>query len=404
MAPREARAIGLKRCLDRIRQLDGSVRAWTQVLPQPSTGAGQLAAIPFGVKDVIDTRGLATEYGSSIYRGRVGEVDAAIVGHLRQLGGLLLGKTHTAEFAYRAPAPTRNPRNLAHTPGGSSSGSAAAVAAGMVPVALGTQTLGSVLRPASYCGITGFKPSYGLFPMDGVLPLAQSLDTLGFFTRTAADMLALWTSIEPTPIGDPRSGGETVDFAVADPLPEVQPAMAAAFRRAVAVLRAAGLVLRPIDLTDLLTRLNDAAMTVMAYEGARVHEERFKRHGDGLGPLADLVQEGLRMSLDRYSEARRCIVECRTRLDGLHEEMPVVLVPAATGPAPRGLAWTGDARMNAPWTALGAPAISIPIPVSRGLPLGLQLTAAHGQDAMLLRAAVRLEQVLETRLPADQTL
>lgn len=158
-ASRSARDAALQTCVDRIASLDNDIRAWVQVSPQQSTGNGPLDGIPFGVKDIIETKGLATEYGSPIYKGRIGTVDAAIVRQIRQRGGVLLGKTHTTAFAYLTPAPTHNPRNLAHTPGGSSSGSAAAVAAGMVPVALGTQTGGSVIRPASCCGVVGFKVS-----------------------------------------------------------------------------------------------------------------------------------------------------------------------------------------------------------------------------------------------------
>src|SRR2546428_4171266 len=194
-ASRKDRALALQPCVERIRAMDASIQAWVQVLPQRATRTGTLSEIPFGVKDIIETKGLATEYGSPIYKGRIGAADAAIVRDLRQRGGILLGKTQSTAFAYRTPAPTRNPRDLAHTPGGSSSGSAAAVAAGMVPVALGTQTGGSVLRPASFCGVTGFKMSYGLMSMEGALPFAQSLDTLGFFTHTPADMLALWESL-----------------------------------------------------------------------------------------------------------------------------------------------------------------------------------------------------------------
>ena len=185
----------MQSCLERIRALDPSIHAWVQVAPQDPTGDGPLAGIPFGAKDIIETRGLATQYGSPIYEGRIGVSDAAIIAELRTRGAILMGKTHTTAFAYRTPAPTRNPHNLQHTPGGSSSGSAAAVAAGMVPLALGTQTQGSVLRPASFCGIAGFKPTYGLVSMEGVLPFAKTLDTLGFFTATAADMLALWNAL-----------------------------------------------------------------------------------------------------------------------------------------------------------------------------------------------------------------
>src|SRR3989441_9100580 len=215
-ASRKARADALQPCLDFIRAMDSSIKAWVQVSPQRPTGNGKLLEIPFGAKDIIETKGLATEYGSPIYKGRIGTADAAIVRDLRQRGAILLGKTQSTAFAYRTPAPTRNPRNLQHTPGGSSSGSAAAVAAGMVPMALGTQTRGSVLRPASFCGVTGFKPSYGLVPTQGVLQLAQSLDTLGFFTHTGEDMRLFWGCW-----GYSIGQNETVSLGVPEPLPNV---------------------------------------------------------------------------------------------------------------------------------------------------------------------------------------
>jgi Asp-tRNA(Asn)/Glu-tRNA(Gln) amidotransferase A subunit family amidase len=178
----DTRKRALAASLQRIRRLDKSICVWVQVHPQPQTGDGPLSGIPFGAKDIIETRNLVTEYGSPVYKGRRGVDDAAIVRRLKSLGAILVGKTQTAAFAHTTPPPTRNPRNLAHTPGGSSNGSAAAVAAGMIPFSLGTQTGGSVLRPASFCGVTGFKPTYGLFSLEGVLQYAHSLDTLGFFT------------------------------------------------------------------------------------------------------------------------------------------------------------------------------------------------------------------------------
>jgi Asp-tRNA(Asn)/Glu-tRNA(Gln) amidotransferase A subunit family amidase len=392
-ASREARQAALQSCLDRIRVMDVSIHAWVQVLPQRTPGDGQLSEIPFGVKDIMETRGLSTEYGSPIYKGRIGTVDAAIVRDLRQRGGILLGKTQCTSFAYRTPGPTRNPRDLEHTPGGSSSGSAAAVAAGMVPVALGTQTLGSVLRPASYCGVAGFKASYGLLPVEGVLPLAKSLDTIGFFTHSAADMLRLWEAM-----GHPAGPLEDVDdvaLGSPEPMPEVEPAMAAAFQHALTRLRDAGATVRPIDIAGMLAKLSEAATTVMFYEGARYHEQRFREYGSRLADLADLVREGLQIPVERFDDARRYIAECRSRAAEMYKATPVILVPAATGPAPLGLTFTGDARMNAPWTALGTPAISIPMSVPGGLPLGLQLTADHGQDARVLRTAVRLERMLD---------
>jgi Asp-tRNA(Asn)/Glu-tRNA(Gln) amidotransferase A subunit family amidase len=388
-AARQARARALQASLDRIRAMDPSIHAWVQVLPQRPTGDGPLAEIPFGAKDIMETRGLSTEYGSPIYKGRIGTMDAAIVGDLRQRGAILLGKTQTTSFAYRTPAPTRNPRNLEHTPGGSSSGSAAAVAAGMVPVALGTQTLGSVLRPASYCGVTGFKASYGLLSMEGVLPFASSLDTLGFFTHTPADMLALWEAMGHSP-----GQAEDVELGAPDPVPAVEAPMVAAFQNTIDRLRRAGVSIRSIDIAGMLTGLHAAALTVQFYEGARFHQQRFREHGDRLAHMAELVREGLKMTVEQYDEARRRIAEGKKRVAEIYRSTAVILVPAATGPAPLGLALTGDASMNSPWTALGTPAITIPMPVADALPLGLQLTAEHGQDARVIRTAVRLHGML----------
>lgn len=391
-ADARGRELGLQSCLERIKSGDPSIHAWVQVLPQKPTGNGTLLGIPFGVKDILETRGLATGYGSPIYKDRIGTTDAAIVRELRRRGAILLGKTQTTAFAHTTPAPTRNPRNLEHTPGGSSSGSAAAVAAGMVPIAVGEQTRGSILRPASYCGVTGFKASNGVLSTEGMLPLAKSLDTLGFFTHTPADMLALWESL-----GHPVPAAEDFALGVPDPLPTVEPAMTAAFQDAIESLRHTGVPIRSVDISAMLSRLDDASNTVMFYEGARFHQERFQQYGDRLQSLAVLVREGLQIQAHRYDEALRYIAECKVRMTEMFKATPVVLTPAATGPAPFGLASTGDARMNSPWTALGTPAISIPMPAGDGLPLGLQLVASQGQDARLLRTAVRLDRILNVR-------
>ena len=385
---RREREDALKVCLQRIQSLDPKIQAWVQVAPQPALGDGPLAGIPFGAKDIMETRGLSTEYGSPIYKGRLGSTDAAIVTSLRRRGAVLVGKTHTTAFAYRTPAPTRNPRNLEHTPGGSSSGSAAAVAAGMVPFALGTQTRGSILRPASFCGVTGFKPSYGLVPIDGVLPYAKSLDTVGFFTHTPADMLALWEAM-----GHSSGVEKTLSVGVPDPMPDVDTEMATAVQNAIDKLRRAGIRTQSIALADLLKTLDEATNDIAFYEGARFHEQRWKEHGARLLELADLVEKGLKMPAEVYERALRQIREGQLRLSELYKTTPVILVPAATGAAPRGLSYTGDPRINAPWTGLGTPAVSIPMPVT-GLPLGLQVTADRGEDAHVLRAAVWLHQVL----------
>ena len=393
-ASRAARKDALASCLERIQRMDPSLHAWVQVLPQPQVGDGPLAGIPFGVKDIIETRNLVTEYGSPIYQGRHGSADAAIVQRLQSLGAIMVGKTQAAAFAYRTPPPTRNPRNLEHTPGGSSSGSAAAVAAGMVPIAIGTQTIGSVLRPASYCGVTGFKASFGLLPMDGVLPFAHSLDTLGFFTPAPSDMLLLWEALGQ-PIGrkeDVALG--KVALGVVEPLPEVEPPMAAAFRETIARLRSRGMSVKPVPIAPMLNQLAEEASVVEFYEGARFHQQRFKQYGDRLLDLADLVRSGLKIPDQRYREALSFISESKKRMAERYETTPVILAPAATGPAPRGLASTGDGRMNSPWTALGTPAISVPMRVSQGLPVGIQLTAAHGQDARVLQMAAQLAPLI----------
>jgi Asp-tRNA(Asn)/Glu-tRNA(Gln) amidotransferase A subunit family amidase len=389
------RRIALRECLDRIDALEPSIHAWVQVAAETHSQSGPLAGIPYGVKDTIETKGRATEYGSPIYRGRIGTSDAAIVREMRKHGALLLGKTQTAAFAYAAPAPTRNPRNLEHTPGGSSSGSAAAVAADMVPFTIGEQTRGSILRPASFCGVTGFKPTFDLLPMEGVLPFSRSLDTLGFFTHTPTDMCALWEALGHS-LGDERELQLGVPaLGAPEPLPDVDPAMAKVFGSALERLRVAGLAIRPLDIAATLDELADANLTVMIYEGARFHQRRYEQYGGRLGDhLAKLVREGLEMSVRRYDEARRSIEQGRRQFAKLFETTPVIVTPAAVGPAPAGLESTGDPRMNASWTGLGTPAISIPMPVGDALPLGLQLTADGGQDGKLLRAAARLENLL----------
>ena len=366
----------------------GGVPTRDDVQPEAPTGDGPLSEIPFGVKDIVETKGMATEYGSPLYKGRVGTEDAAIIREMRGRGAILLGKTVTTAFAYRTPGPTRNPRNLEHTPGGSSSGSAAAVAAGMAPFTIGEQTRGSMIRPASFCGVTGFKPTYDLLPTEGMLPFAKSLDTLGLYTHTPADMIALWKAL-----GKSVASEEAFSFGAPEPIPECDPEMANAFRQSIVLLRRSGVAIKPIDIVEELKKLVEAGDVLETYEGARVHEARLKQFGDRLDEnIANLVRNGLKIPTERYDEARRLVADSRMRFAQIFKSTPVILTPAAVGAAPLGLSTTGDPRMNAPWTALGTPAISIPMPVASGLPLGLQLTADLGQDARVLRAALLLDQ------------
>jgi Asp-tRNA(Asn)/Glu-tRNA(Gln) amidotransferase A subunit family amidase len=361
-------------CLGRIAEQEEQVRAWVAVEAQPALGDGLLNGIPFGVKDIFDTRGLGTEYGSVLYKGRRGERDARVVEELRLTGAVLLGKTQTSAFASFDPAPTRNPRAPGHTPGGSSAGSAAAVAAGMVPFAVGSQTMGSVLRPASFCGVCGFKPSFGLVPFEGALAFAPSLDTVGFFTQTAADMNELWS----------RGFGGRFDshlhHAAALRVPAGEE-MERAFASSIDKLRAEGVAIDELDVPEGWEELRTAAGIINRYEGARTHRRRFEEFGERLGvKLAALIGEGLRVPM-------------RGEISSLFWDYPAILTPAAEGPAPEGFASTGDPSHNAPWTALGVPALSVPMAVA-GAPMGMQLTGAWGRDDALVAVATHLESLL----------
>ncbi len=367
-------------CLRSIAATEPEIQAWVEIAPQSSVPGGPLSGIPFGVKDIFETCGMATEYGSSLYQGRQGEFDARLVADLRRAGAVLLGKTHTTAFASFDPAPTRNPRLPGHTPGGSSSGSAAAVAAGMVPFALGTQTLGSVLRPASYCGVCGFKPTFGLISVEGVLPFAPSLDTVGFFTQTADDMACLWSrGFGASVTGELRRAAH---LRVAADGP-----MAHAVEKAANRLRSRGVLVDELDPPAGWPELRDAAFTINQFEGARSHRARFEQHGTRIGiRLAGLVRTGLEIPQEEYQKARAVVERMRVEMASLFQEYPAILTPAATGAAPAGLSATGDPANNAPWTALGVPAISVPLQVS-GAPLGLQITAAWGRDDALVAMA-----------------
>jgi Asp-tRNA(Asn)/Glu-tRNA(Gln) amidotransferase A subunit family amidase len=377
----------LAQCLLRIARSEYELRAWVEVAAEASRGGGLLNGIPFGVKDVFETRRRATEYGSPLYEGRRGSSDALVVDTLRGAGAVVLGKTRTTAFASFDPAATRNPRLPGHTPGGSSSGSAAAVAAGMVPFAIGSQTLGSVLRPASFCGICGFKPSLGLVPVDGLMPFAPSLDTVGFFTQTAADMAALWS----------RGFGARFDSELHRAAWMRTPAgdkIERALSRAVERLRAMGVMVDEIPAPEGWERLQAAAQTINRYEGARSQRERFEQFGERIGTkLAALIREGLRMPQVEYDAARALVEQMRVEVNSIFWEYPAILTPAALGPAPEGLGSTGDPSPNAPWTALGVPAIAVPLPVEGG-PCGVQVTGAWGRDDALVSVAAQLEKLL----------
>ena len=395
-------------CLERIDETDEVTEAWarldsdrarreaSRLTDELKTGPprGDLHGIPFGVKDIFDTAGLATEWGSSLYRGRVPAKDAALVARLRQAGAIVLGKTHTTAFAYFDPGPTRNPHNAEHTPGGSSSGSAAAVAESVIPFALGSQTQGSVIRPASFCGVVGLKPSFGRLPTGGVLPFAPTLDQVGLFTLTVDDMAFLWRAM-----GEAGGTRPAPDRLAAPAWPidgGLDPEMQSAFGQALERLRTAGFAVDPVSLPESFNELPRAAKCVMRFEAAQVHRERFEQHGPEIGAkLFELLAEGRKTTRGEYESSLEALVRARADFAALTREFPVWVTPAAPGPAPKGLASTGDPCCNAPFTALGVPAVSLPFALSRdGLPLGMQLAAGRDQEDLLLSTALRCESKL----------
>ena len=401
----------VERCLRRISERESEILAWayvaeTEALEQgrqlteelQSKGPrGPLHGIPFGVKDIFDTQGMSTEWGTPVHEGRAPGADAALVARLKQAGAIVLGKTHTTAYAYFDPAPTRNPRRPRHTPGGSSSGSAAAVADGMAPFALGSQTQGSVLRPASFCGITGFMPSQGSLPVEGLMPFSPTLDHPGMFTPTVEDMAFLWAAVGPSKnaAADFRSVLGAIGFSV-PPWPiegALEPEMRSSFEGFVVKLRERGLAVERAALPSSLRRLPEAILTVMSREAAEIHGEDFRRHGAKVGRrLALLIEAGFAIDLAACQQARNAIETARSDFSAAVDGR-IWITPAALGPAPATLETTGDPRCNSPFTALGAPSISFPFAsAANGLPLGLQLTAGRAQEKRLLAAARLIEE------------
>ncbi|MBI3210834.1 MAG: amidase [Candidatus Solibacter usitatus] len=376
----------------RIAAEEPKIHAWVEVRREESSHPGPLHGAPFGVKDIVDVRGYRNTNGSHIFAHRVSGADAALVELIRSKGGVVMGKTQTTSFAYFDPAPTRNPRNPAHTPGGSSSGSAAAVACEMVPFAIGSQTQGSVLRPASFCGVTGFKPTFNALPVEGFMPFAPSLDTAGFFTANALDMRLLWLSL-----GLPAAAELPEDFGMIE-LP-CDPVMQETFRNAVQILGHYGCRVRRIQPPGSFHKALDAVRTLQTFEGARTLRQLYAEHGAAIGAkLAELVRTGLAMPEDTRLNCLRTLELARQEMDDVFQTYPVLLSPAAVGQAPEGLASTGDPRNNAYWTGLHTPAISIPMPVADGfLPMGLQMTAARGNDGFLLAAACHCHALLHAK-------
>jgi Asp-tRNA(Asn)/Glu-tRNA(Gln) amidotransferase A subunit family amidase len=359
-----------------------------------------LYGVPVGVKDIFHVDGLPTRAGSDVPPDTLRGTQAATVTALERAGAVVLGKTVTAEFAYFDPGPTRNPHATGHTPGGSSSGSAAAVAAGLCPLALGTQTIGSVNRPAAFCGVVGVKPSYGRVPVDGVLPVAPSVDTVGYFTQDLAGAaLAAGVLYDGWRAGDEPPPLETVGVVDGPYLDSATDEGRAQFRSQVDRLDDAGLDVRRLELFPDIESVNDRHERLVAAETALSHSELYPTYGDRYAEeTRALVEDGREVSVGALADARAGRGELRRVIHDRMDEhgLDVVVSPAAPGPAPEGIESTGDPVMNLPWTHAGVPTVTVPASkTADGLPVGLQCATRYGDDEWLLRWCRELWAALE---------
>ena len=374
--------------------------------------AGPLHGVPVGVKDIYNTSDMKTTSGSPMYADFQPDFDSTAVALLRRGGAIVMGKTVTTEFACADPSPTRNPWNAAHTPGGSSSGSAAGVAARMFPVALGSQTAGSVVRPASYNGIVGMKPTFGLVSRYGVTPVSWSLDTMGFFCRTVEDAALVLSCLAEHDPNDsasvPTSARAPSEPAEGEPAPprigtmrrffydKAEPEVRSATDEAIGKLSAAGTAVEDISVETGYDDLLAAHRMVMAVEAAAVHERRFAARADEYGPrVRGLIESGMLAPAVTYVQAQRVREKFRREMARAVEGFDAVLSPTTPAAAPRGLTTTGNPVFQVPWTSCGFPAITLPCGLSEsGLPLGVQLAAGPLRESRLLAAAGWCERVL----------
>jgi len=400
--------------LARIRASEGTLRAWIALDDERALAlaaardgeharggrTGALHGVPVGVKDVFDTDDLPTEMGSPAFVGNQPGKNAAIVDRILAAGGYALGKTATTEFAFMHPAETRNPWNARHTPGGSSSGSAAAVAAGHVPVAVGTQTNGSVVRPAAFCGVVGFKPTLDSLPIQGALPFAETLDHVGVFARTVADAAYFAASLAESgkfaPEIETLSRPPKIAVLHRFPWNAAEPDAARYLQASLKRLADAGTELKAVTLPDDFDEAHRVHRTIMYYEGAREHAPRQARHRRVMSAVLNAaIDEGLAISHDDYRGAlskRAALAELA--LD-LFESCDALASLPAPGAAPARLDATGDPSFCTLWTLLGFPALTIPTGLSNGgLPYGMQLACAAGGDDRLLRVASWCEAVI----------
>lgn len=407
-------------CLERIAAREDAVQAWAWIDPdfaraqarqldarrQDGHPLGPLHGIPVGVKDMIDTADIPTQNGCPLDAGRVPSQDAFVVERLKSAGAILMGKTRTTELAFMHAGPTTNPHNKAHTPGGSSSGSVAAIADGMVPLAIGTQTGGSVIRPAAFCGITGFKPSFGAIPRRGVLMQSHTLDTVGVFaadpegTALLADVLFGYdpqddaTTLSPAPqlldaLSKPPARNPV--FAVVD-LPGSE-LMHDEQRAAIAQIASdLGAQAVNVELPEIFEQVARQRALINFVEMGHYYARYLRDGADVIGEeTRTAIEDGQKILATDYLEAVALRARLNAALTEIFARFDAILCPPALGPAPEGLTFTGDSIFNGLWTLCGTPAVTLPLSTaSNGLPMGVQLVTALGQDAALLRHAAWL--------------
>ncbi len=404
---------GVAAALERIKVMDGTVGAFACMLDEAAARRelerlqGPLAGLAIGVKDIFDTADLPTGYGSPIYSdGRAAKTDAAMVGAIRRAGGLVIGKTTTTEFAYLNPTATLNPNAPGRTPGGSSAGSAAAVAAGMIPFAIGSQTGGSVIRPASYCGVAGFKPSFGMLPTAGLKCFSWSLDTVGLFARSVGELawfaqavsgheLAVTQASHPWVVGVPQ------DY----PWGEASPSARHAVDVACAALEAAGAQVRRIQLPSWVGDVHRAHDVIQGYEAWRALAREMDSHPAALSPiLHDYLRTAGGIAALDYEAAQGVAARARAQCAGWFEDFNVVLTPGAPDEAPQGYGSTGASTFNRAWTLLGLPCLSVPgVRGLSGCPMGVQLTGGPGADLACLQAGHFLGNLLAADAASRRT-
>jgi len=399
---------GARDCLERIEAGEAALHAWVHVDAEtvlaaaraldavPAAARGPLHGVPLGVKDIFDTHDMPTACGSPIYAGHRPATDAAPVAIARRCGMLPLGKLVTTEFAAWQPGPTVNPHDPTRTPGGSSSGSAAAVAAGMVPVAFATQTTGSIVRPAAFCGVVGYKPSQGTLPWVGVKAISESFDTVGVVTRTVADAALVVGALSGRALRLPgEAPAPRLGICLTHEWPAAQPETVALFESLPGVLERAGARPRLVQLPDVFAGLVEAQHVIWTFEIARCLADEHQRSRGLIGDrLLQMLDAGSAMPLSEYDAARAHLRECRAALPAVLDGLDALVVPAAPGEAPP-VATTGDPVFNRAWSALGGPAIAVPAGIGpSGLPLGVQVVGLPGDDACALACAAHVEAAL----------